>query len=228
MSGSTIAWSVLYGLGRPALLAACALGLGIATTAAQQGQEIPKAPAYTPPKAGAKEESSWVKLCTKEDKVDAKQVCLVRYEGLEPKTGQVQIAAAVRSVEGEPKQHLLVNVPLSYSLVMPTGVQIKIDDGEPVQLQYSVCLPTSCQVQMDLPKKMVEALRKGTKMFVAAMNTQGKTMAFPIPLNGFGKTVDGPPVDNVAYQMAREQMLEAARERQKQLAKDAAAAPPRP
>jgi hypothetical protein len=53
---------------------------------------------------------------------------------------------------------------------------------------------------------------------------QQKTMAFPVPLQGFAKTFDGAPVNNAAYQEARNQMLQAARERQIELAKQAAAA----
>jgi invasion protein IalB len=216
MSGWIDALKALRQLGQPALLAGCALGLGIAAAAAQQAQEVPKSSAYVPPKEATKEESSWVKICTKGADAGAKQVCLVRHEGLELKTGQILIAAAVRSVDGDPKQRLLINLPTAYSLVIPTGVQIKIDDGKPVPLQYTVCLKTNCQVELELSKDMLAEMRNGSKLLIAAMNTQGKTMAFPIPLTGFGKTTDGPPVDNVAYQAARMQMIEAARQRQKQ------------
>jgi hypothetical protein len=59
-------------------------------------------------------------------------------------------------------------------------------------------------------------------MLVAAMNAQQKTMAFPIPLKGFAKTFDGAPVNNAAYQETRNQMLQAARQHQLELAKQAA------
>jgi invasion protein IalB len=175
-------------------------------------------------KAGAGDEASWVKVCTKDEKTDDRQVCLIKHEGLEPKTGTILIAAAVRTTEGDEKHYLLVNVPTSYSLVMPAGVQIKVDEGEPIQLQYSVCLPTNCQVQMEVSKEMLDKMRKGKQMFVAAMNARQKTMAFPIPLKGFAKTSDGPPVNNAAYQEARNQMMQAARQRQNELAKQAAEA----
>jgi invasion protein IalB len=42
---------------------------------------------------------------------------------------------------------------------MPAGVQIRIDEDEPVQLQYSICLRTNCQAEMDLPKEMLGKLR---------------------------------------------------------------------
>jgi invasion protein IalB len=218
-----------------ALVAAFALVLGSTIAVAQDGQPVPKttvpksapAPAGAAPAAApgaAAEESAWVKLCLKNEQTGGKQVCLVNHEGLEPNTGMVLVAAAVRSTEGDDKQHLLVRLPTAYSLVMPAGVQIKIDDGEPIQLQYAVCFPTSCQVQMELSKEMFEKMRKGKQMTVAAMNMQQKAMAFPVPLTGFSKTFDGPPVDNAQYEAARKAMMEKFRQRQMELANKAAEA----
>ena len=222
MSGSMDGWSALRRTGGSVLLAAFALGCGISLAIAQQGQQVPKTPPKSATKTGTGDESSWVRICTKE--ADKKQVCLVKHEGLEPKTGAVLIVAAVRTVGGEDKQHLLVNIPTAYSLVMPSGVQIKIDEGEPIQLQYSVCLPTNCQVQIELSKEMLDKMRTGKQMVVAAMNAQQKTIAFPISLQGFAKTSDGAPVNNAAYQAARNQMMQASRQRQIELAKEAAEA----
>ena len=126
--------------------------------------------------------------------------------------------ATVLSVEGEDKQALVVEVTTDYSLVIPAGVQIKIDDGEPILLQYVVCLPTSCQAQMELTKEIFDKMRNGKQMIVAAMNMQQKSMGFPVPLTGFGKAYDGPPVDNAKYEEARRQMMEQSRQRQIELA----------
>jgi invasion protein IalB len=220
-----------------ASFAALALVLGSTISVAQEGQPVPKtavpksapapagaAPAAAPGAAAGTEESAWVKLCLKNEQTGDKQVCLVNHEGLEPNTGMVLVAAAVRSIEGEDKQHLLVRLPTAYSLVMPAGVQIKIDEGEPIQLQYAVCFPTSCQVQMELSKELFEKMRKGKQMTVAAMNMQQKAMAFPVPLTGFSKTFDGPPVDNAQYEAARKAMMEKFRQRQMELANKAAEA----
>ena len=92
-------------------------------------------------------DDAWVKLCMKSEQTQNKEICLINHEGLEPNTGMVLIAAAVRKVEGEEKQQLLVRVPTAYALVIPAGVQIKIDEEQPIQLQYTLCFPTSCQVQ---------------------------------------------------------------------------------
>jgi invasion protein IalB len=227
---------------RTALLAgagALALGLAVPSALAQETQAPvaqPKstaAPKKTAPAAGAPAagtaaapaadasqapEDAWVKLCMKSEQTGNKQICLVNHEGLEPNTGMVLIAAAVRKAEGEEKQQLLVRVPTAYALVIPAGVQIKIDDQQPIQLQYTICFPTSCQVQMEITPQLFDNMRKGKQMVVAAMNIQQKTMGFPVPLAGFSKAYDGPPVDNAKYEESRRQLMEVFRKRQAELA----------
>ena len=176
-------------------LGASVVALGVvvasATTMAQQ-QAQPKSSA-APKRAavaaggvtGGPAQDAWVKLCMKNPQTGNKQICLVNHEGLEPNTGMVLIAAAVRKAEGEEKQQLLIRVPTAYALVIPAGVQIRIDEEQPIQLQYSICFPTSCQVQMELTDDLFNKMKTGKQMIVAAMNIQQKTMGFPVPLAGF-------------------------------------------
>jgi len=171
-------------------------------------------------------DDAWVKLCMKNEQTQNKEICLINHEGLEPNTGMVLIAAAVRKVEGEEKQQLLVRVPTAYALVMPAGVQLKIDEEQPIQLQYTICFPTSCQVQLELTKELFDSMRKGKQMVVAAMNIQQKTMGFPVPLTGFAKAYDGAPVDSVKYEESRRQLMEMFRKRQADLAAKAAKGAP--
>ncbi len=226
--------SLTEGSARLALRAAIgALVLGMAAPLALAQQDPPAqpkstaAPKQAPAAAGGAappQGDAWVKLCMNNEQTANKEICLINHEGLEPNTGMVLIAAAVRKAEGEDKQQLLVRVPTAYALVIPAGVQIKIDEGQPIQLQYSICFPTSCQVQMELTKELYDSMRKGKQMVVAAMNIQQKTMGFPVPLTGFGKAYDGPPVDNVKYEESRRQLMEVFRKRQAELAAKAAQA----
>jgi invasion protein IalB len=215
---------------------ALAFGMAMPLAMAQQDppQAQPKSTAAPKSSAGqapaaaaagdAPQGDAWVKLCMKNEQTANKEICLINHEGLEPNTGMVLIAAAVRKAEGEEKQQLLVRVPTAYALVIPAGVQIKIDEGKPIQLQYSICFPTSCQVQMELTKELFDSMRNGKQMVVAAMNIQQKTMGFPVPLTGFGKAYDGTPVDNAKYEESRRQLMEVFRKRQAELAAKAAQA----
>src|SRR5262245_6393879 len=161
-----------------------AFALCTSLAVAQEGQQVPKTTlaAATPgaasagPPVGAAQGkgSAWVKLCSKNEQTGNKQLCLVKYEGVDPNTGMGQITVAARGVEGEDKQTLMFGVATAYTLVMPAGVQIKMDDNQPISLKYAVCLPSSCQAEMTLTKEILDGLRKGTQMIVAAMNVQGK------------------------------------------------------
>ena len=207
----------MLGAGAGALAFALVAPVTLAQQAQPKSTAAPKAAAAVPV-AGQTAEDAWVKLCMKNDQTGAKEICLVNHEGLEPNTGMVLIAAAVRKAEGDDKQQLLIRVPTAYALVIPAGVQIRIDEEKPIQLQYSICFPTSCQVQMELTAELYEKMRSGKQMVVAAMNIQQKTMGFPVPLTGFSKAYDGPPVDNAEYEAQRKQLMEMFRKRQADLA----------
>jgi invasion protein IalB len=232
-------WSFLSRVAASLVLCAAAGAFAVSGAWAQapaQGQAQPKSTAApkTPaaaPAAGATaaapaegSEDAWVKLCMRNEQTQNKEICLINHEGLEPNTGMVLIAAAVRKVEGEEKQQLLIRVPTAYALVIPAGVELKIDEQQPIKLQYAICFPTSCQVQLELTKELMDNMRKGKQMVVAAMNIQQKTMGFPVPLTGFSKAYDGPPVDSAKYEESRRQLMEMFRKRQQELAAKAAEA----
>lgn len=240
MIGSRDGWNslnrraarLLVCAGAGALVLALAGPLAVAQQQPAAGQAQPKSSAAPKAQAGAPTaaapaggtEDAWVKLCMRNEQTQNKEICLINHEGLEPNTGMVLIAAAVRKVEGEEKQQLLIRVPTAYALVIPAGVEVKIDEEQPIKLQYAICFPTSCQVQMEVTKELMDSMRKGKQMVVAAMNIQQKTMGFPVPLNGFSKAYDGPPVDSAKYEESRRQLMEMFRKRQQELAAKAAEA----
>jgi invasion protein IalB len=218
-------------------LLAVALTLATTLAVAEEGQPAPKTtvPKVAPaagaaaPAAraqGSPEDFAWAKLCDKNEHRDNKQICVVKHEGPDINTGIVLATAAVRSVEGEDKQSLLVGVTSAYSLVMPAGVEVKIDDGEPISLQYDICFTSYCEAQTELTKENFDKMRKGKQIIVAAINMQRKGMGFPVPLTGFGKAYDGPPADNAKYAEALRQLMEQSRQRQIELAKKAPAGAP--
>ena len=204
MIGSIGEWSSLVHLGRVIPLVAAIFGLGISSASGQQGQQVPAG-------AAAGDISGWVKVCTKDEESAANiQVCIVKYEEHDPRTGSVLLSAAVRTVEAEPGQKLVINVSNAYTLIIPAGLQARIDEGEPVSMQFGVCLPMSCQAQMALSNEMLQKMIGGKKLAVAAANAQ-KSMVFLVPLLGFQKSWTGAPTDPAKYQAARSQMLDFAK-----------------
>jgi invasion protein IalB len=102
------------------------------------------APAAAAPAAGAPTgaQSAWVKLCEKaqvpkrgpdgkelkaadgKEVIEEKNICLVHHEKIDGNTGMVIVSAAVRQVEGDAKQHLMVMVPLG--MAIPPGIRAAV------------------------------------------------------------------------------------------------------
>ncbi len=171
----------------------------------------------------AKDQSAWVKLCEKAPNItDPKKelnVCLTHHERLDGNTGMVLVSAAIREVEGQDKKALMVMVPLGMAL--PPGVQVKVDEGEPVKLQFTLCHAAGCTAEGEATQAVIDQMNKGKQVVVAAINLAGKAIGFPVPLNGFDKAYAGKPVDNEKYKEARKRLMVAIRERQIELAKKA-------
>ncbi len=172
--------------------------------------------------------SSWVKLCekapsladdNKDGKPDGKElkVCLTHHERIDGNTGLVLVSAALRQVEGQQKEALMIMVPLGMAL--PPGAQVKVDENEPIKLVYTLCHASGCTAEAEASKEVVEQIKKGKQMVVAAINLAGKPIGFPVPLGGFGTAYDGQPVDNEKYKEARQGLMRAIRDRQVELQK---------
>src|SRR5690606_889489 len=111
-------------------------------------------------------QSAWVKLCEKAPIVlrdkegkptrEQRNICLTHHERLDGNTGLVLVSAALRQVEGEDKQHLMVMVPLGMAIgpglratIYPAEQWDKIQKNEkfddskltPIQVKLSLCHP---------------------------------------------------------------------------------------
>ena len=240
---SVPAWSaVRYGLGAAAIVA----GLAWGGAAFAQQKEAPKAKAPAakeqPKGASAQEQSAWVKLCEtapfasrdkdgKEVRED-KKICLTHHERLDGSNGMVIVSAAIRQIDGQDKQVLMVMVPLG--MYIPAGLRIavlnadlwkKLDKNEnidakslnPIKLTYTLCHPAGCTAEIAVTDDFLAQMKKGAGMIVNAVNFNGQPVNLPVPLDGFNATLGGQPVDNKAYAQARGQLMAQIRQRQQEV-----------
>ena len=220
-------WNRLQRGGRRLPLLVALAGMVAVAVPPAFAQEAPPASNAQPQQgqAGvAPAQDAWVKLCEKNAQTQDKEICLTHHERLDVNTGMVLVAAAIRKVEGEDNETFLVRLPTAIALAIPAGVQIRVDEGEPMRLPYTLCYATSCQAETELKPELLEELRKGKQLVVAAVNLQRKAIGFPVPLEGFSKSYDGEPVDKAKYQEARRRLMEMIRKRQTELANKAAEA----
>ncbi len=166
-------------------------------------------------KAAAKkkgnESVAWVKLCDEatfspkdpksEKKAVKKKLCLVRHETLDGRTGLVVVSAAIRVIDGQKPNRLIVQVPLGVSI--RSGVQVGIDEFPPYRFGYMFCHTEGCTAEAEASDEMIGRLKKGTSLTVGGINMQGKQFVLPVTLKGFGKAFDGKPADSKKYYKER-------------------------
>jgi invasion protein IalB len=213
---------------------AVAAALALASSSGAIAQEKKKAaPAAAAPAAAQAEPVMWVKLCEKapvltkdkdgKDVRAEKGICLTHHERLDGNTGMVLVSAAIRQVEDQEKQHLMVMVPLGMALQPGLRATVyskelwdkaqkneKVDDAKltPIKLNFSLCHPAGCTAEIDLTKEIVDQLRGNAGVMIFAINANGQVIAFPVPLSGFSKALDGPAADNAEYTKQRRVLME--------------------
>ncbi len=199
-----------------------ALSLGMTANAQQPAQQKPKTPPAAAGKAGDSQQGSWVKLCQEQKAKDDKKlnVCLTHHERFHPTTGQPLISAAIRQVDGQKQTIMMFMVPLGR--LLGPGLIMQVDEKEPLKIGYSYCTSLGCVAQAPVTDEMIGTFKKGGQLTIKTIDVNQKRVGFQVPLTGFTRALDGPPIDRKVYAQARKEMFELIRARQVELAKKAA------
>ena len=240
------------GLGLKTGLAALimAAGIGLVATPALAQQAAPAAKGAAPAAKGAapaaapaqddKDKNYWIKLCDKvptlvEPKEGQKEpqkveqnICLTHLEQIDPRNGMPLVSVAIRHIDGKDKQALMIMVPLH--VILPPGVLVKLEDkdgkseGEPLKIPFVYCAITGCVAETEATKELIDKMKTSKAIGIGVVNMSGKGIKFALPMQGFEKTLAGPPADNNKYKEDRKRLWAAIQERQKKAREEAEAA----
>lgn len=196
-------------------------------TPASAQQPAPAAKAEKKKDGKTEQASAWVKLCEQQtlkkeketDPVKKVNVCLTHHERFHPNTGQPLISAAIRQLDNPKQETLMIMVPLGRMLQQ--GLIMKVDEKEPVKMPYNYCTALGCVAEVPATPEIVASMKQGGELFIGTVDVSRKRIAFKIPLSGFTRALDGPPIDRKVYANARKQMFEQIRKRQEALLKRA-------
>lgn len=216
------------------LAAACFAG---AATAQQPASK--KAPAVAPAGKGDQQADivhiGWVKLCrkftetytTKDGKEEKRDlnICLTKNETIYVDSGTTRSSAAIRQIDGEAKQHLMVTVPLEMDLragmraaVFPKDIWEKTQKGGQVSkadeaklksltLLYTQCSPVGCDGELEVTPQLINDMTTGGGLMVFA-SKGGVPVPFPIPLDGFDRAYAEAPMSDQKYNDARRKLMQ--------------------
>ncbi|MBO0906436.1 invasion associated locus B family protein [Jiella sonneratiae] len=148
--------------------------------------------------------TEWFKVCTKQGDND---ICNTQYS-LIADTRQLITAVNLINVKGKVNQKVIQAV-VPTGRVIPPGVQIKIDNNQPLTLNYSVCFPNRCIAEAELTDALVASMKKGSQMVVTSINFQRQANPIPVTLKGFTDAYDGPPKDESALAQRQKELNDA-------------------
>jgi invasion protein IalB len=158
----------------------------------------------------------WTKVCGKDERTKA-EVCYTTRDFVTDK-GQWIFAAAVYDAKDKRAQKTLrILTPLGF--LVPPGIRITVDKGQPVAGRYATCLPHGCFAEANVKDDFVTALKKGTSLNVSARNQAGAVVTFAVPTEGFAKAFDGPPIDPQVLAEQQKKMQEELQKRSEELRK---------
>lgn len=80
---------------------------------------------------------------------------------------------------------------LPFGLELSRGVTAQLDDGKAGKpFAFKTCFANGCLVPLDLDKPIVDAMRKGTSLKLAAVSAQNQNIPFAVSLKGFAGALD--------------------------------------
>jgi invasion protein IalB len=139
-------------------------------------------------------QADWTKVCGKDQGSNA-EVCYTTRDFVSDQ-GQPVLAVAVYDAKGGPQgatKILRFLTPLG--LLLQPGIRFAVDQQQATPGRYAICFPNGCFAEAQVKDDVVNGLKKGTTLNVSVQNQVSREVTFAVPLAGFGKAFDGPPID---------------------------------
>ena len=170
-------------------------------------------------------QQEWLKVCG-EDQAAKKKVCYTTRDFVSDENQPV-IAVAIYDVQGEPQKVVRFLMPLG--LLIQTGIRFAADQGASQPGRYAICFPNGCFAEGAVKDDTIAAFKKANSLSVNVQNQFGQEVSFQVPMAGFAKAFDGPPIDPKVLEEQQkkleEQMQKQAEEMRQKMQQQQGAAP---
>jgi len=198
----------------PRLLAAALTGALLVSAGAASAQQkpgakpaAPAAPAAPPsPAAPAQQQAApqgpikadlvavqpdWTKVCGS-DPQSKKEVCYTTRD-FGAQADQPLLALAVYDPKGDDTK--VIRLLLPPGLMLRPGFRFAVGSGSLEAGEFEICFPNGCFALAKVKASVVDGMKKAEKMTIIVKNQYNNEVTFLLPLAGFGKAFDGPPID---------------------------------
>ena len=136
------------------------------------------------------ENQDWVVRCqpAPEDAFGAGESCEMYQQVSEQETGQTVLETVIGYPPGADEPVALFNLPLG--MLLPPGVQLQVNDNEPIRFAVQLCVQSGCRADIVLEPELVEQMRAGNEGTLTIADPQGQGVELPLSLLGFSASLD--------------------------------------
>jgi invasion protein IalB len=182
---------------------------------AQPQQAQPAAPGTVVQLKAEPSQADWTKVCGK-DQGQGAEVCFTTRDFVTDQ-GNPVLAVAVYDAKGAQGQKI-VRFLVPPGLLLQPGVRFAVDQGQATPGRYTVCMPNGCFAEAPgLKDDVINQMKKGTTLNLSVQNPAMREVTFAVPLAGFGKAFDGPPVDPKVLEEQQKKLQEEMQKRSEEM-----------
>ncbi|MEX0430978.1 invasion associated locus B family protein [Spiribacter insolitus] len=128
---------------------------------------------------------NWIVRCqpAPEEAFGASEFCEMYQQVSEQESEQTVLEVVIGYPQDAGQPVALFNLPLGMRL--PPGVQMQVDDNEPIQFPVQLCLGSGCRADIELGETLIGQMRAGTEAVLTIVDPQGRNVEIPMSLLGF-------------------------------------------
>ncbi|HEX3495604.1 MAG TPA: invasion associated locus B family protein [Methylocella sp.] len=218
-------------------------GTGASAQAKKPAQPAPAAPAQPQPAQPAQDQAApaqqqpqgpvkidlvptqndWTKVCGR-DPAANKEICYTTRD-FSSQAGQAPVLAlAIYDIKGDDTRIVRLLVPVG--LLLRPGFRFAIDKGPTLEGSFEICFPNGCFAEAKVKGATIDQIKKGSILSVAVKNQVNNEITFAIPVAGFGRAFDGPPIDPKVLEEQQKKLQEELQKRAEEERKRLEAAKP--
>jgi invasion protein IalB len=168
-------------------------------------------------------QNDWTKVCG-HDQAANKDICYTTRD-FSAQAGQPPVLAlAIYDIKGDDNRILRLLVPVG--LMLRPGFRFSVDKGQTHEGAFEICFPNGCFAESKINGALIDQIKKASTLSVVVKNQANNEVTFVIPMAGFGKSFDGPPIDPKVLEEQQKKLQEELQKRAEEERKRLEAAKP--
>ena len=174
-----------------ALFFAGSLLLGGVVSAQSGNADSAREPRAERPQAEVRaRHEDWIVRCqpAPEDAFGADEFCEMYQQVSEQENDQTVLEAVIGFPPDADRPVALFNLPLG--MLLPPGVQLRVDDGEAERFPVQICLQAGCRSSIELTEDLVSQMKAGERATLTIADPQNRQVDIPLSLLGFTAALD--------------------------------------